>query len=264
MRFPDVSARCAAALFVGLFAAAGDVRADFASHRAMYTLSLVRMATGSGITEIDGQMEYTVVETCDGWNTEQRTVMRFVGSAGYESLVGTHYRSWESKDGRRIRFEANTVRDNEITEEISGDASVGADGGVVRYTKPDIMPRPLPAGTVFPTRHAEQVVATARAGDNQAMSVVFDGSTLDGPYAVSVLMFPVEEGREIPGLARTLEVWNARFTYFPVGGQVSKPEFEIGLILRGDGIFSEIELDHEDFVVKGTLDNIEMLAPEGC
>ena len=264
MCFYDASARWVAALIVGVFATAGDARAEFASHRAIYTLSLTRSATGSDVAGVDGRMEYTVVEICDGWNTEQRTVMRFVGSAGDETLVGTIYRSWESKDGRRFRFEQETGYDNEVIEEITGEATVDADGGVVRYTRPDVMERPLPAGTVFPMRYAEQVVATARAGDNQVMSVVFDGSTLDGPYAVSALMFPVEPGRAIPGLARASEEWRARLAYFPVDTQASRPEVEIGMTLRVDGISFDIEWDYTTFAVTGTLDSIEMLAPEGC
>jgi hypothetical protein len=254
-----------AALGFGAAAVAGPAHADLASHRALYTMRLDSSDAASEIAALEGRMSLKFVEVCDGWTTEQRTVLRIVDSLGGEILTYTSFLSWESKDGRRFRFQQETRHDGITVEEIRGEATLDDEtGGSARLTRPENVNLVLPPGTVFPMRHTEEVIAEARAGKNHVLRTVFDGSTLDNPNDVSAFIVPVAETRDVPGLAKASQAWRMRLAFFAVGVQAVQPDVEISLVLRDDGIALEVRWEYEGFAVMGILDSIEILTPESC
>ena len=265
MQIPGNIIGAVAAFAFGAAAIAGPAHADLASHRALYTMRLHSSDAASEIAALEGRMSLKLVEVCDGWTTEQRTVLRIVDSAGGEILTYTSFLSWESKDGDRFRFQQETRHDGNMVEEIKGEATLDGDaGGSARLTRPENVNLVLPPGTMFPMRHTEDVIAEARAGTTHVLRTVFDGSTLDNPNDISAFIIPVTETHDVPGLARASQTWRMRLAFFPVGVQAVKPDVEIGLVMRDDGIALEIRWDYEGFAVMGTLDSIEILTGESC
>ena len=85
-----------------------------ASHRAIYDMTLKSASQTSDIAELNGRMLIEVVDVCDGWTLKQRIALTITSFQGDAVNSYTSFASWESKDGRRFRFEQKTQR-NDIT-----------------------------------------------------------------------------------------------------------------------------------------------------
>ena len=254
-----------AAAVTALLVAGGAARAELASHRAIYSMTLAWAGYGSDVVEVSGQMVIEVADVCDGWTLEQRTARRFVNSDGDEFHAFSTFASWESKDGTRFRFVQKTRHDGETIEEFSGRAvKAGAKGGVAYLTKPKEFEIPLPPGTLFPFEHTAQLLARAMAGETHFVRVVFDGSTLDNPNRVSAF---IGRRTKVPGLTEgsgPQTAWPIRLAFFPLRRATPEPDVEIGLSLQADGIARELDLDYGNFRIHAELDEIELLETVRC
>ena len=99
-----------------------------ASHMAIYDMALKSASLTSDIAELNGQMLIEVVDVCDGWTLKQRIALTIINFHGDVVRSYTSFASWESKDGRRFRFEQKTRQDDVIVEELGGEASLDPDG----------------------------------------------------------------------------------------------------------------------------------------
>ncbi len=255
---------CLVAALVPL-ALAGSARADLASHRAIYTMTLSSSGQGSEIAHLDGKMLLESADACDGWTLDQKIALRVVDSDGTEVRSTTSFTSWEAKDGSRFRFEQETRRNGTTIEILSGHADVTTDeGGAAYLTKPEAMRIDLPPGTVFPSKHTEQLIERAEAGDRLFFAIVFDGSTVDNPNRVSAFISTQREAPSLVDGKKTTLVWPVRLAFFPMDDGSAEPDVEIGLWLQADGVARKVELDYGSFVIHGELDEFEMLAPIAC
>ncbi len=246
----------------------GSVRAEGAelvSHRAVYTLSLASTRVANSIAALSGRMAIEVVDVCDGWTLEQRIGLRIASSEGPEVASYTSFTSWESKDGTQFRFAQATKQGGVTVEELSGRAVMEpGKPGVAHFTKPEEMEIPLPAGTLFPTRHTELLIDRALAGENHFLGVVFDGTSVDNPNKVSAFIGSPETYPAPGDGTGTRTGWPIRVAFFSLKRNTPEPDIEIGLILQADGVAREIDLDYQGFTIHGELDSYESLAPPNC
>ncbi len=266
------------ALALGAFVVAdGAARAEvssLASHRAVYKLALASGTVANGIAALSGRLAIEIVDVCDGWTLDQRIGLKIVSPGGPEFGSFTSFTSWEAKDGTQFRFEQETKtfrfdqgsnRNRVTVEELSGKAELEpGKAGVARLTKPREIELPLPAGTLFPSRHTALLIDRALAGEKHFLGVVFDGSTLDNPNQVSVF---IGEPETLPGLvdgADPQTAWPIRVAFFNLKRKTPEPDIEIGLILQADGVAREVDLDYQGFSIHGALESYEPLTPPNC
>lgn len=272
--FPTTRRRPAAigvvlAMVVGL-AGAGAAAADFVGHQALYRVSLASAETRSGIVSVRGAVLYRFADVCDGWTAENRTLLRLGYGEGGESETEWSHLSWESKDGLRFRFHLRDARDGELLEELEGEASLTGPGGpgIARFVRPEESDLKLPAGTQFPTHHLMALLDAARSGRRHASGIVFDGASVDNPYSVGAVLreAPESTSRTLARRARLDErpVWSLRLAFFPFAGREATPKFEVGLSFRDDGIADAIVQDFGDFVLRLTLQDVELLPEPDC
>ncbi len=154
---------CLALALGASVAADGAARAEIpslASHRAVYKLALASVA--NGIAGLSGRMAIEIVDVCDGWTLEQRIGLRIVSPDGPELESYTSFTSWEAKDGTQFRFEQETKRNGVTVEELGGRVELEpGKAGVAKFTKPEEIELPLPAGTLFPSRHTALLIERA-------------------------------------------------------------------------------------------------------
>ena len=126
-----------------------------APHRAAYTLTLMRTGRDSAISNANGAMVYSWGETCDGWMVDQHFVLHVVQGDGRAVQLNARSSTWESKDGKRLRFNIKRERNGVEVEKIRGEGRLkevnGA--GVAEIEFPKVKTILLPKGTVFPTMH---------------------------------------------------------------------------------------------------------------
>lgn len=250
---------------VATFGTDRGARADLASHRAVYAMSLGLATSKSDVRELTGQMAFEIADACDGWTLEQRIALEIVNLRGSEVRSYTSFTSWESKDGTSFRFEQETKQNGQTIEQLSGRAALDVGhGGIALLTRPEKMDIVLPPGTLFPSKHTEELIERARAGDKHFVRVVFDGSTIENPNSVSAF---IGERAEMDGAgddAGMRTVWPVRLAFFPLDRQTPEPDVEIGLLLQADGIAREVWIDYGSFTIHGELEAFELLSPVAC
>ena len=242
-----------------------------AAHRAAYRLSLARARDSGNIARADGAMLYEVVDACDGWATRQRFSLTIADSDGTEIETASDYSTYESKDGRRLRFMLTQMTQGAVTQRIAGEAEIGADGaGVVRYSEPEQKEERLPQGTLLPNMHTLVSLNAARAGQRLVVAPLFDGTSDDGVQDTTTVMGTWEGPREVaefPSLSPLGSV-RMRIAFFDreaqqQGGGATTPSYEVSLRYWENGIADELQMDFREFVVAGRMMKLEPVSG-GC
>ena len=157
--------RLLVALLTGLWSFAAD--AALQAHVAAYRLSLAGAAgMANPFSEVRGGLVIEWRLACDGWLSRQR--LAFVGTLqeGGNLSHDVRFSSWEALDGARMRYSYRSYGNDELQEEFRGEAVLApSEGGVATFTTPSERRIELPAGTMFPTVHIQEVLRGARAGE---------------------------------------------------------------------------------------------------
>jgi hypothetical protein len=240
------------------------------AHRAAYRLSLAQTRQNSGITNARGAMLYEVGDACEGWTTRQRFSLSLTARDGQEVETTSDYSTYETKDGRSIRFSLTQTSQGAVSQRIAGEARLGANGaGFVRYTQPEAKEERLPSGTLLPTIHTIQALAQARAGQRLMNAPLFDGTSPDGAQdsttAISAWAAPQTIER-FPALS-PLGSARMRVAFFNRGnardGAAGAPDYEVGLRYFENGVADELQMDFGEFVVNGQMVELALL-PSAC
>lgn len=243
-----------------------------APHRATYEMKLSVARPNSGIVEVNGNMVLETVDSCEGWNVRQRIKLTFLRNDGEEFETDSSFTSYESKDGLNLSFSVRNVQNDEVEEELRGQASLEGIGGKGRasFTLPEPRSFDLPAGTLFPTSHLALIIKHARQGDKSVSYKVFDGARLDGAFQVNAVIgkppHPVAGAPAVRGDVSLLRqpAWGVRFAFFASGDQGAPPEYELALDLLANGVARSMLLDYGDFAVDARLTQIQALPRPKC
>jgi hypothetical protein len=243
-----------------------------APHRATYEMKLALARPYSGIVEVNGNMILETQDSCDAWTVKQRIKLTFLRNDGEEFETDSSFTSYESKDGLELRFSVRNIQNDEIEEELRGQADLEGIGGKGRasFTLPEPRSFELPAGTLFPTSHLALVIKHARQGDKSVSYKVFDGARLDGAFQVNAVIgksprppagTPTPRGDTV--LLRQ-PAWGVRFAFFANGDSGAPPEYELALDLLANGVARSMLLDYGDFAVDARLTQIQALPRPKC
>jgi hypothetical protein len=242
-----------------------------APHRATYEMKLALARPNSGIIEVNGNMVLETADSCDAWNVKQRIKLTFLRNDGEEFETDSSFTSYESKDGLALRFSVRNAQNDEIDEELRGQADLDGIGGKGRasFTLPEPRSFELPAGTRFPTSHLALVIKHAKLGDKSVSYKVFDGARLDGAFQVNAVIGKAPKptpGPPVRGDVALLRqpAWGVRFAFFPNGDQGAQPEYEMSLDLLANGVARSMLLDYGDFAVDARLIQIQAVPRPKC
>lgn len=241
-----------------------------AAHRAAYRLSFDRARDNSDIARAEGVMLFEVLDACDGWASRQRLTMRLQDRDGQTVETASDYSTWESKDGRRLRYSLTQMTGGAVSNRITGEANLQPDGtGTARYEQPRPSQETLPAGTLLPMAHTLRAIAAARAGERIVNVPLMDGTSDDGAQESTTVLSPwrreAEANARFPLLANQ-ESGRMRIAFFGKdnnGGGASSPDYEVGLRYYANGVADELNMDFGEFAVNGRLETLEAL-PGGC
>ncbi len=208
---------------LALSVAAGGVpvsAATIAPHFAVYELSLGKSHGSRGVTHASGRIEFKWTEGCDGWTINQRTRMVLTSSQGHDFQSSWILDAWESKDGLSYRFAVRRAEGGQDPEETRGKARLDGPGlgGRVHYSAPEERVLILPAGTVFPTRHSQDVLAAAARKEFLLWRTVFDGTGREGLFGVNAAVAQTLPAGTAPSfdspLIAGVASWRMQLAYF--------------------------------------------------
>jgi hypothetical protein len=242
-----------------------------AAHRAAYRLTLAQAREPGNIARAEGAMAYELIDACDGWATRQRFSLTLTDRDGTEVETASDYSTYESKDGRRLRFTLTQMTQGAVTTRIAGEAEIMADGtGVVRYTEPNAREERLPPNTMLPNSHTLLTLNAARAGQRLVVGPLMDGTSEDGPQDTTTVLSAWDAPRDVaefPMLSPLGSV-RMRIAFFDrdaqsQGGGATTPSYEVSLRYWENGIADQLLMDFREFVVEGRMVKLEPVSG-GC
>ncbi|MBR0679747.1 DUF1849 family protein [Roseomonas eburnea] len=242
-----------------------------AAHRAAYRLSLSRARDPGNIANAQGAMLYEVVDACDGWASRQRFSLTLTDRDGTEIETASDYSTFETKDGRRLRFTLTQMTQGAVTSRIAGEAELTADGtGVVRYSEPETKEERLPPGTLLPNIHTIVTLNAARGGQRLVVAPLFDGTSPDGAQDTTTVLSAWDAPREVAGFPSLSPLGSVRMriAFFDrdaqqQGGGATTPSYEVSLRYWENGVADQMLMDFREFVVEGQMVKLEDV-PGGC
>ena len=240
---------------------------ELASHRATYHMGLSASKSGSGMANASGSWNYKFADACDGWVTEFRLAITYAYSEGGQVETTTDFLGWESKDGLSYRFRVRQARDGQVTEEVEGTAKLNGigQGGIARYTRPEVRTIRLPKGTLFPTAHTIRLIETANRGGKILARPLFDGQGDEGPFDTSTQIGrALAQPAALSSPLLSSPAWPMRMAFYPIGSTEPLPEFEMSLSYHPNGVAEDIEQIFKTFSLRGKLESIEMLPRGKC
>jgi hypothetical protein len=242
--------------------AAGPV--ELAAHHAVYELTL---GSGrGGVVAATGRMTYDVIDACSAWAVQQRLELAVADNDGTVSRSVSDYTTWESKDGRTLRYRLHETTDGQTSTDIAGEAHLDRPGGpgVAVYTKPKPARVALPAGTMFPMAQNRVIIAAAQAGQRVISMPLFDGTDADGAQdsTVALANWGTASGTSWPAL-KELASGRMHIGFFARGTTGKEPDMQIGSRYFSNGVADGITMDFGDFLMDGRLVTFE-LRPSRC
>jgi hypothetical protein len=240
------------------------------AHRAAYSLTFDKARDNSDVARAEGAMIFEVLDACDGWASRQRLTLRLQDRDGQAVETASDYSTFESKDGRRLRFSMTQMTGGAISNRITGEAVLQPDGkGVVNYDQPAGRQEQLPPGTLLPMGHTIRAIAAARANQRILNVPLMDGTSEDGAQDSTTILSTwraePEAQPRFPLLADQ-QSGRMRIAFFgkdSQGGGASAPEYEVGLRYYANGVADELNMDFGEFSVNGRLETLEPV-PGGC
>ena len=267
-----LAAAAAAALAPLATARAAEPGAEaMAAHRAAYRLTLDR-SRDNAIARAEGVMVYEVVDACDGWATRQRFTLVLTDRDGQVVESASDYSTYETKDGRRIRFSLTQTSQGAVSQRVSGEAEVSPEGsGRARYEDPEQKEEALPPGTLLPMLHTIRSLAAARTGSRMLVSPLFDGTSPDGAQDTTTVISGWQAAQANPrfpalstlGSARMRVAFFDRGSGVKDGGGASAPDYEVGLRYFENGVADDLKMEFGEFSVNGRMEELAIL-PGGC
>jgi hypothetical protein len=260
---------CAAGVAAAALLAGSADAAEIVAHRALYTMSLLRASSDSGVTAAKGTMAYQWAETCDGWTVEQRYRLNMGYAESADVAIASNFVTWESKDGQHYRFNQKETRNGEDQDEIRGAAKLDGPGkgGTADFEKPADKSFALPAGVLFPSEHTIMLIDKAKTGENFISKQVFDGSAVENAALVSAVIGPKIEPDAAAAKQSALlnhPGWRVRLAFFPADPKADKPDYELGMLLLENGISRNMVIDYGDYAINAQLDDIEAVPKPHC
>jgi hypothetical protein len=250
--------------------------AVLAPHRAVYDMVLDRTRAAGGISALTGRMVYELTGSpCEGFAQSMRFVMRTTTDDGTGSVNDMRSSSFEDASGNSFKFSSSQYKDDQLAEQVSGDAARENGGIKVELTRPTKSELKHAGKPMFPVQHSIALLEAARAGRTMFTTDLFDGSE----KAEKVFATTAVIGRRMaPGFNRslaavknsepldTLAAWPVSLSYFEAGRdkQDSVPTYELAFVFFENGVSRRLFIDYGDYSIKGDLKELTFLEAAKC
>ena len=244
-----------------------------ATHKAGYKMTLVS-SKSSTVVNVSGTMNYEFSDACDAWSSSQKFSLDYVYADEPAAKFDSQYTSNEAKNGEHYDFAVRRMRNSQLEEEYAGAAHRNPDGtAVVEYTSPEKKEMTLPKGVLFPTSHTLQVISEAVQAHHIFNGELFDGSDGEGALEVNAIMGEAPKPDVTGDLAANpllaVPAYRIRLAFYPpetkkTGQQEEEPDYEMTMTMHQNGVVSSMQIDYDQFSIKGELESLEAIPAPKC
>jgi hypothetical protein len=268
---------------VGLVASFGPQRAraltpvvEFASHRAVYDLTLSQSRGNSSAVAARGRILYDFSgSACDGYALQFRQVSELDNGEGKVTLSDLRSTSWEDGAAKKFIFKSQNYLNETLIDSVDGEAERQAGGVAVSLTKPADKKFDLEAAIAFPTDHMRRIIEATRQGKTFLELPVYDGSDKGEKVynTLTVIGHEIGPNERVPTDAAAgnqalagLKRWPVTVSYFDKTSKSGEqaPVYSIKFELYENGISRALLLDYNDFAISGELTSIEIRDTKPC
>jgi hypothetical protein len=248
-----------------------------APHRAIYDLKLLKSQGKRSVEAVRGRILYDFTgSACEGYALQFRQVSEIDSGEGKVALSDLRAATWEDGDAKSFRFNSENKVNERVVDDVDGSAGRDDAGVSVKLSKPQPKNFDLDAKVVFPTEHVRRVIEAAEAGKTLLELSVFDGSESGDKVfsTLAVIGNVIPPGEKLPDDAAAgnamlagLKRWPVTISYFEQGAAKTgeqTPAYAIGFELYENGISRALSLDYGDFVVSGTMSQLEVKDAAAC
>lgn len=251
------------------FALAASV--ELQPHRAYYSISMCgRPSPQSNIVDVRGTMMLEFNKIPGGWTVQHLSeIWRYTDDGSVEH-VRWGYVTWEAEDGSRFKFNTFRKIDDELVEDIRGEAKRKGKLIQVFYQKPEQKTLQLSEGTLFPIQHTKMLLAAAQAGEHTFPSIVFDGSSTAGASEINTFIGAKKVIAGNPTAENTHQFanqpfWPVRSAVYGQGETAYEPSYVTTQELLPNDIITQYDIvDSEGLKIRGRLERIELLPGGGA
>lgn len=261
-------------LSVLLLAGGSAQAATVAPHRAFYDLSLLRANEGASLQSATGKLAFEIEgSSCDGFTVNFRMATKYRPKEGEPSVVDTMTTTYEGPGGLDFRHQLKELINGQPKDNLRikmTRTAVGVDGQGTVSTKDEGFT--VPAEAALPMQHQLKLMALGEHGGGRDSSVVFDGS--DGGKSFRAISFvgkprlPGAVARDAANPAaaplKSVGSWPMSVSYYPLDGNADTPEYQVSFDMYENGVATGLVLDYGDFVLSGTLTDLNLLKPSEC
>ncbi|MCC6206051.1 MAG: cell envelope integrity EipB family protein [Hyphomicrobiales bacterium] len=237
-----------------------------APHRAVYDLELDKASDRSGITGLSGRMVYEFNGSpCEGYTVKFRFVTD-IRTREVTRLTDQQTTTFEDGEGKNFSFVTKSFVDRNPDTETKGMAEIEGDKLVVKIEKPEPATIDLQK-TQFPTKHLEELIEKAKAGETFYQTSLFDGSedadrVMSTTVVIGKRQTPADsdpEKKVLAGLGAD-GFWPVDIAYFDESKNDGEetPEYRISFKLHENGMSRDLVMDYGDFSMRGTLVNLSL------
>lgn len=240
-------------------------------HKALYEINLVATRSGSQVINISGKMFYEWKPTCDAWITDHRFNLFYEYADSPGMKITSDFSTFETFSGETFNFSARRKRDNNLYQELRGQAVVADKGGEATFTMPDDLNFDLRKGAMFPMMHTVELVKHAKNDKKFFQAVVFDGSDDEGPVEINTFigkpanaLAVIKPSDELDMSLLNTPAWNIRMAVFPTMDEEAVSDYEMSMIFHENGVISDMLVEYDDFSVTQKLVALEKLDAGSC
>lgn len=268
-KFPTIGLSILSAAFLFGFFGAAPVTVPTASatglagvtpHRALYRLTLDEVQGAGGIEQADGLIAFQWRRDCEAVSISEAYVIRLYLDQGKVSEFGATFEGVERLDGDHFDFRFEQTGAGETI--VANGEATREEGGVAVELRPrEKEPRVFGQEVVFPGYHTGALIEAAQGGRPLVVFKVFDGSDLDGPTLISTA---IGKEREVEPMMGSDRGWPMTLAFFSQDATDETPSYQLSMILRDNGIASDLRLDYGEFVLNGKLEVLEERPSPSC
>jgi hypothetical protein len=258
--------RCALAILLaaGAFHAAPSVK--LVSNRETFDVSLER--TSGSVVAAHGRTVIEFRALCDGYSTVQRSMADMVSAHGEATRTDFTTRYWESRDGRKMRFEIANRQNGKITDGQKGVAALisNGTGRVALASRHTVFS--LPYGTLFPTGETLDILRAAVKGESSLTRTIYQGGNKSALHFSTATIGPplananaTEDVKDPAGMLRGVRAWPVLISFFSPDAEM--PDSEIATRIYANGLLGSLSLVYPDYTLRARLTRVERL-PSSC
>jgi hypothetical protein len=257
---------CAAA------SAAPSLRNTIAPHRAVYDISLKRTEEGSGVSSAKGRMVFEVTgSACDGYRMRQRMMVNIGDEEGNIGLLDFRITTFESGDGDTYNFDSRTTLNEEVVEQVEGEARRHGSAIAVSLIRPAKKSIELDGAVLFPSQHMQAIIDAALNNRKVLSADIYEGAGTGEESDAATAAIGGALANEGGGTLRTgVRGWPVSVGYFEeakvsedgLGEQL--PSYQMSFTLYENGVTNDLVMDYGDYALIGSLKNIEPLEKPDC